>query len=123
MYLMAVNTGWQYIVTGRTTHRPVTSHPSQAMISAWMDTPLDRLDQHERAAAMASQAATVARSITSPDRQAWALTVVARALVARGDTRHAHHAASAACAIGQWTTVLELVLSVEASALRALADL
>jgi hypothetical protein len=33
---------------------------------------------------MASQAETVARSITDPDRQAWALTVVARALARAG---------------------------------------
>jgi hypothetical protein len=65
----------------------------------------------------------VARSITNPDGQAQALTVVAKALVARGDTRQAHHVASAACAAGQWTTVLELVLLLEPSALRALTDL
>jgi hypothetical protein len=35
------------------------------------------------------------------------LAMVARALVARGDTSQAHHAASAACAVGQWTIVLE----------------
>jgi len=48
---------------------------------------------------------------------------VAGALVARGDTRQAHHVASAACAVGQWTTVLELVLSLEPSALRVLTEL
>ena len=48
---------------------------------------------------------------------------VAGALVARGDTRQAHHVTSAACAVGQWTTLLELVLSLEPSALRVLADL
>jgi len=57
----------------------------------------------------------VARSITDPDRQAQALAAaaVAKALVTRGDTRRAHHVASAACAVGQWTTVLKLVLSLE----------
>ena len=58
-----------------------------------------------------------------PDRQAQALATVASALAARGDTKHAHHAATAACAVGQWTTVLELVLSLEPSALRVLTDL
>ena len=43
--------------------------------------------------------------------------------MARGDTRQAHHVASAACAVGQWTTVLELVLSLEPSALRVLTEL
>ena len=69
------------------------------------------------------QAETLARSITDQDLQARALTAVARALVARGDTRQAHHVASAACAVGRWTTVLELVLSLEPSALRVLTDL
>ena len=69
------------------------------------------------------QAETVARSITNPGRQAQALTAVAGALAARGDTRQAHRVASAACAVGQWTTVLELVLSLEPSALRVLTDL
>ena len=72
---------------------------------------------------MASQAETAARSITNPFEQAQALTEVAKALVARGDTRQAHHVASAACAVGQWTTVLELVFSLEPSALRVLTDL
>ena len=65
----------------------------------------------------------MARSITNPGDQAYALAEVTRALVARGDTRQAHHAASAACAVGQWTTVLELVLSLEPRALAELADL
>jgi hypothetical protein len=69
------------------------------------------------------QAATVARSITKPDWQAQALVAVAKALAAKGDTRQAHHVASAACAVGQWTTVLELVLSLEPSARRVLNDL
>ena len=72
---------------------------------------------------MASQAETAARSITNSFEQAQALTEVAKALVARGDTVQAHHVASAACAVGQWTTVLELVLSLEPSALRVLTDL
>ena len=38
------------------------------------------------------------------------------------DTRQAHRVASAACAVGQWTPVLELVLSLTPSALGALAD-
>jgi hypothetical protein len=78
---------------------------------------------HEQAASVASQAATVGRSITNPDRQERALVAVAKALVARGDTRQAHYVASAACAVGHWTTVLELVLSLEPSALRMLTDL
>ena len=66
------------------------------------------------------QAETVARSITNRDEQVTALVAVAAALVAKGDTRQAQHVASVACAIGQWTTVLELVLSLEPSALRVL---
>jgi hypothetical protein len=77
---------------------------------------LAEADQHE-------QAATVARSITDPGGHAQALAAVAGALAARGDTRQAHRVASAACAVGQWTTVLELVLSLEPSALRVFADL
>jgi len=69
------------------------------------------------------QAETVARSITDPGRQVRALAAVARALVASGDTRQARRVASAACAIGQWTTVLELVLSLEPSVLKVLNDL
>ena len=62
------------------------------------------------------------RSITNPGDHAYALAEVARALVARGDTRRAHHVASAACAVGQWTTVLELVLSLEPTALGELTE-
>ena len=69
------------------------------------------------------QAETVARSITDPDGQALALAEVAKALLARGDTRQAHHVAATACASGQWTTMLDLVLSLEPSALRVLTDL
>jgi hypothetical protein len=64
----------------------------------------------------------VARPITSLYLQARALAAVAGALVARGDTRQAHHVASTACAVGQWTTVLELVLSLERTALRMLTE-
>jgi hypothetical protein len=77
---------------------------------------LAKAGQHE-------QAETLARSITDRDLQAQALAEVAKALVARGDTRQAYRMASAACAIGQWTTVLKLVLSLEPSALRVLTDL
>ena len=69
------------------------------------------------------QAETMARSITNPYAQAEALAAVAKALMAWGDRRQARLVASAACAIGYWTTVLEVVLSLEPSALRVLADL
>ncbi len=69
------------------------------------------------------QAKIVARSIINPDQRAQALTAVVKALVARGDTRQAHHVASVACAAGRWTTVLELVLWLEPSALGVLTDL
>jgi hypothetical protein len=69
------------------------------------------------------RAEALAASITNPDRQAQALTAVAGALEAREDTRQVHYVASTACAVGQWTTVLELVLSLEPSALRVLTDL
>ena len=45
-----------------------------------------------------------------------------RQLVARGDTRRAQHVASAACAVGRWTKVLGLVLSLESSAARVLTE-
>ena len=48
---------------------------------------------------------------------------MAWSLVARGDTRQAHHVAAMACAVGRWITVLELVLLFEPSALRALTEL
>jgi hypothetical protein len=67
-----------------------------------------------------ARAEAVARSITNPGEQARVLAAVAKALVARGDTRQAHHVASAACAVGGWTTVPELVLSLEPSAVRVL---
>ena len=65
----------------------------------------------------------VARSITDPDWQVQALTTVVGALAARGDARQARHVASVACAVGRWTAVLKLVLSLEPSAVRELADL
>ena len=72
---------------------------------------------------MASQAETVARSITDPDRQVQALVAVAKALVAMGDPKRARHVVSVACAVGSWTTALELVLLLEPSALRVLTNL
>ena len=78
--------------------------------------------QHEQAAAMAAQAETMARSITDPGWQVDALAEVGRVLVARGDTRRAQHVASAACAVGSWTKVLGLVLSLESSAARVLTE-
>ena len=103
---------------------------SQAATVACSITSLDRQALKNVVGALAKagqheQAATVARSITSPDGQARAraLAEVAGALAAKGDTRQAHHMASAACAVGQWTTVPELVLSLEPSALRVLTDL
>jgi hypothetical protein len=65
----------------------------------------------------------VARSITDPDWQARALAAAAVALAANGDTRQAHNLALAACAVGKWTTLLELVVSLEPSAPRVVADL
>jgi tetratricopeptide (TPR) repeat protein len=96
--------------------RSITGPGWQAQALAAVAGALAEAGQHE-------QAATVARSITDPDRQVQALTEVAKALMARGDTRQAHQAASAACTVGRWTTVLELVLSLEPSALRVLTDL
>ena len=75
--------------------------------------------QREQAAAAAARAETAARSITDPDRQAQALAAVAEALAATGNRRLARHVASAACAVGWWTTVLGVVLSLEPSAVRA----
>jgi hypothetical protein len=69
------------------------------------------------------QAAAVARSIIDPGWQAHALAAAAKALAVRGDTRQARHVASAACAVGSWTAVLGLVLSLEPSAVRVLTDL
>jgi hypothetical protein len=68
------------------------------------------------------QAETVACSISDPGWQAAALAAVSRVLVAKGDTRRAHHVASAACAVGRWTKVLGLVLSLESSAVRVLTE-
>jgi len=113
---------------------------------------LARARQHEQAAEVADQAKTAARSITDPDRQAKALTAVARALaqagqaadvarsitdadgqaralaevaetlVAREATGQARRVASAACAARRWTTMLGLVLSLEPSAVGALTE-
>jgi hypothetical protein len=76
---------------------------------------LARAGQHE-------QAETVAGSITDPGWQVDALAEVGRVLVGRGDTRRAQHVASAACAVGRWTKVLGLVLSLESSAVRVLTE-
>ena len=84
---------------------------------------LAEVGRHEQAAAVAARAETAARSITDPYQRAQALAAVAEALAARGDTRQARHVASAACAVGRWTTVLGLVLSLEPSAVRVLTDL
>ena len=67
-------------------------------------------------------AATVARSITNPDRQAQTLATVAEALAARGETRQARHVASVACAVGRWTMALVPVFSLEPSAVRVPTD-
>ena len=99
-----------------TVARSITDPDRQARALAAVAGALAGAGRHE-------QAETVARSITNPGRQAQAQTAVAGALAARGDTRQAHRVASAACAVGQWTTVLELVLSLEPSALRVLTDL
>jgi len=91
-------------------------HPVGAVLDENQDVqPLQptKAGQHERAE-------TAARSITNPGEQAPVLAGVAKALVARGDTRQAHHVASAACAVGRWTTVLDLVLSLEPSPVRVL---
>jgi hypothetical protein len=48
---------------------------------------------------------------------------VAKALVAKGNTRQAHQVASAACVVGQSTKVLGLVSSLEPSAVSVLTDL
>ena len=86
--------------------------------------------QHEQAASVAAQAETVARSITDPDHRAealvavagalaragqheQALAAVAEAMAARGDYTQACLVASEACAVGRWTMVLGLVLSLE----------
>ena len=96
--------------------RSITDPRWQVRALAVVAGALAEAGQHEHAAAMA-------RSITDPGEQARALATVARALVARGDTRQARYVASAACTVGQWTTVLELVLSLEPSALTVLTDL
>jgi hypothetical protein len=77
-------------------------------------------EQSRRQAGQHWHAATVARSITNPDRQAPTLATVAEALAARGETRQARHMASVACAVGRWTMALVPVLSPEPSAVRVL---
>ena len=67
-------------------------------------------------------AATGARSITNPDRQAQTLATVAEALAAKGETKQARHVASVACAFGRRIMALVPVLSLEPSAVRVLTD-
>ncbi|MGH3220780.1 MAG: hypothetical protein ACRDPY_19135 [Streptosporangiaceae bacterium] len=69
------------------------------------------------------RAGALARSISDPYAEAPALVAVAEALAAKGDTINARHVASAACAVGRWTLVLRLVLSLEPSAVKMLTDL
>ena len=95
--------------------RSITDTNGRAQALTAVARALAEAGQHE-------QAETVARSITDPDKQADALAAVGRALVARGDTRQARHVASAACAVGRWTKVLGLVLSLEPSAVRVLTE-
>ena len=95
--------------------RSITKPDRQAQALTAVAGALATAGQHE-------QAETVARSITDPGWQAAALAAVGRVLVARGDTRRAHHVASAACAVGRWTNVLGLVLSLESSAVRVLTE-
>ena len=96
--------------------RSITDPYEQARALAAVAGALAQAGQHQQAEALA-------RSITNPDRQTQALTAMAKALVARGETRQAQHVASAACAVGQWTKVLGLVLSLESSAIRVLTGL
>ena len=96
--------------------RSLTDPYAQTRALAAMAEALAQAGQHQ-------QAEAVTRSITNPDRQTQALTAMAKALVARGDTRQAHHVASAACAVGQWTKVLGLVMSLQPSPIRVLTDL
>ena len=95
--------------------RSIPDPDRQAQALAAVAEELARAGQHE-------QAVIMARSIPDPGRQAQALAA-AEALAARGDTRQGRHVASAACAVGRWTTVLGLVLSLEPSAVRVLTDL
>jgi hypothetical protein len=95
--------------------RSITNPDDQVRALLAVVRALARADQHEPAAAMV-------RSITDSYEQARALAAVARALVAKG-IRDRRAAASAACTVGQWTTVLELVLLLEPSALTVLTDL
>jgi hypothetical protein len=75
-----------------------------------------------RRAGQHQHAATVARSITNPDRQAQTLATGGRGTGGEGATRQARHVASVACAVGRWTMALMPVLSLEPSAVRVLTD-
>ena len=130
--------------TGHHGGRSITNPDQQVRALAAVTSALAEAGQHEQATALArsitdpglqvralaavavlcaragqhEQATAIARSITNPDQQAQALAAVTSALAARGDTRQARQVASAACAVGRWTTVLGLVLSLEQSAVR-----
>jgi hypothetical protein len=80
-----------------TVARSITNPNEQARALIAVAGALAEAGRHEHAAAMAAQAGTVAHSITNPDEQA----EVAKALMARGETRQARRAASAACAVGR----------------------
>ena len=69
--------------------RSITNPDRQAQALTAVAGALAEAGQHEQAAAMASQADTVARSITDPDRQARALTAVAGALAEAGQHEQA----------------------------------
>jgi hypothetical protein len=62
------------------------------------------------------QAVAAAHSIVDPDGQARTLVAVAGALEANGDTTQARHVAVMACAVGQWTIPLNLVMTLDPSA-------
>jgi hypothetical protein len=84
---------------------------------------LGQAGHHDQAAALAGAAEQTARTITDPYRQAQALTAVAQALAQAGDARSASRVAVTACAVGQWTSVVEVVLQLDASAADLLRDL
>lgn len=78
----------------------------------------------ERAARASSPASeTMARSITDPDRQTQALAAMAMALVARGDTRQAHHVGLSGLRGRTVDQDAGLVLSLEPSAITVLTGL
>lgn len=91
----------------------ITDPDRQKQVLALVAEALAKAGRHEQAIAVAS-------SITDPNLQ---VSAVAEALAAGGDTRQARHVAAAACAVGRWATVLGLVLSLEPSTLRALAEM